>query len=51
MDKQQLKHERKELRMAKGAKKHAEALRKIADRLEDMHVKIPGINSKSAKRK
>lgn len=33
----QLKHEKKEMKMAKHAQKHVAALRKIADGLESMH--------------
>lgn len=43
MDKMQLKHEKKEMKMAKQANKHVTALRKIADGLEAMHNKLPAV--------
>lgn len=51
MDKLQLKHEKKELKMAQQAQKHIAGVRKILDKLEAMHVKLPGVvNGKSKKK-
>ena len=51
MDKLQLKHEKKEMKMAQTAQKHIAGVRKILDKLEAMHAKLPAVAVKGKAKK